>query len=222
MAEPTDTTPPAADPPADTTPPPKDTPKDDEPFDKDRAMATITKLREAEKAGKAAARERDEALARLKAFEDSQKSDAEKQAERLQALEAQQVAWAEERKTMNLKLAVYSHVAELGIADADLALLALDRRQVEFDKEGQPSNVKEALTSLLEQKPILKGTAVKPQAPPRIDSGAGTQADGPAPPLTADELAVAMAAGMTPEEYSAAKEKNTVGAWQTKGAPVKT
>lgn len=219
MADPTPTAtvdPPAA-PEAPPAPAPEPTPAD-EPFDKDRAMATITKLRDAEKAGKAAAKERDELASRLQAIEDAQKSEAQKAAERLAALEAKEQAWAAERQTYNLKLAIYAKQAELGIVDPDLALLALDRSTVEFDKQGEPTNVTEALNALLEQRPILKGKAQAPPAP-RINPGAGTQTDGPTPALTAEELAVATQAGMSPEEYAQAKTATTVTDWQTKGAP---
>jgi hypothetical protein len=181
-------------------------------------MATITKLRDAEKAGKVAARERDELASRLQAIEDAQKSEAQKAAERLAALEAKEQAWAAERQTYNLKLAIYAKQAELGIVDPDLALLALDRSSVEFDKHGEPTNVTEALTALLEQRPILKGTAKAPTAP-RIDSGAGTHAGGPTPPLTSEELAMARAAEMSAEEYAMARTATTVTDWQTKRSP---
>lgn len=213
MPDPVD--PPAVDPPA--TDPPKSEPAD-EPFDKDRAMATILKLREAEKAGKSAARERDDLAAKLKEYEDREKTDAQKQAERLAAYEAQERQWAEERRVMNLRIAVLAKQGELGIIDPELALLALDRSKIEFDKEGQPQNVTEALTALLEAKPILKGKAATPVAP-NVNPGAGAQDSGTPPSLTPEELVVAKMAGMSPEDYAKAKGANTITGWQTKGAP---
>jgi hypothetical protein len=181
-------------------------------------MATITKLREAEKQGKAAARERDDLAARIKAIEDAKLSEQEKQTRELAALQAEKAAWATERREHALQIAVYAQQAELGITDPDLALLALDRSKVEFGADGKPTNVTEALNALLEQRPILKGTAKAPTAP-RIDSGAGTHAGGPTPPLTSEELAVARAAGMSAEEYAMAKTATTVTDWQTKRSP---
>jgi phage I-like protein len=213
---------PAADPPApDPTPTPAPAPDPapaDEPFNKDRAMATITKLREQEKLGKQAARERDELAQKLQAIEDAQKSDAQKQADKLAALEAERAAWETDRQEMNLRLAVLSQAQALGVVDSDLALAALDRSALEFDDKGQPTNVSQVLTALLEAKPILKGRAQAPTAP-RIDSGAGTQSDGPTPPLTSEELAVARMAGMSAEDYAKAKTANTVTDWQTKRSP---
>jgi hypothetical protein len=182
---------------------------DDEAFDKDRAMATIHKLREQEKAGKAAARERDELKARLEALEHEKLSDQEKQAKRLADLEAEKADWERERQETRLRLAVHDRASLLGIADADLALAALDRSQLEYDKSGEATNLDELLLTLLEAKPLLKGAAAAASTSHRTDGGMGRTA-GPAPALTADELEVAKQRGMSPEYYAALKNVNNV------------
>jgi hypothetical protein len=101
---------------------------------------------------------------------------------------------------MRLKLAVYSRQNDLGIADADLAIAALDRAKVEWDDNGEPSNLDDVLNDLLERKPLLKGKAAV-KKPGGTDARDGASA-GPKPALSAEELAMARSTGMTPEEYA--------------------
>ena len=172
----------------------------EEEFDKDRAMKTITTLRAAEKEGKRAAKELADARKKLQEFEDSQKSDAEKQAERLVALEAKESTREAEVQDMRLKLAVYSRQTDLAIADADLAIAALDRTKVEWGDDGEPSNLDEVLTDLLERKPLLKGKgAAKKQGSTDARDGSS---EGKKPPLTAEELDYAQRFGMSAEDYA--------------------
>lgn len=208
--------PPAGDPPA-----PDPTSPEGEPFDKDRAMATITKLREAEKEGKRAAKELTDARKKIQEFEDSQKSDAEKQAERLAALEAKESVREAEVQDMRLKLAVYSRQADLAIADADLAIAALDRTKVEWGDDGEPSNLDEVLTDLLERKPILKGKgAVKKQGGTDAREGAS---EGKRPALTAEELDYAQRFGMTAEDYAKWRDVKSIDDYEkTRPAKEKT
>ena len=167
-----------------------------------RAKALIDKLRGEEKAGKAAAKERDELKARLDAIEAEKLSDGERvQKERDDAIAKAQAAETTLRDQA-IRLAVYGQRDALGLASADLAIAALDRSKVEFDADGQPTNVTDLLTALIEREPILKGTPTK-VAVPATDGGAG---GGDKPPdLTADELEAAGLTGMTPERFAAIK-----------------
>lgn len=195
---------PPADPPAPATPPadpPADPPKGDE-HDPARAKALIDKLREKEKEGDKAAKALKDAQARLDAIEAEKLTEAEKvQKERDDAIAKAQAAETTLREQA-IKLAVYGQRDALGLASADLAIAALDRSKVEFDAEGQPSNIEALLTALIEREPILKGTPAKP-AIPATDGGAG--GGGKAPELTADELEAARLTGMTPERFSVVK-----------------
>lgn len=182
-----------------------------EEFDRDRAMATINKLREKEKQGKADARRADEAEAKLKALEDAQKSEAERQAERLAALEAKESTWAAERQDLELRLAVHSLAESAGIADVDLALAALDRSKVEW-ADGSPTNLAEVVESLLDAKPLLRKGGRRTTTS-STDAGAGGK-PGPAPQLTAEELAMAQRMGMTPERYAAMRGVTTVADYE--------
>ncbi|MCR4338780.1 MAG: hypothetical protein NUW01_02720, partial [Gemmatimonadaceae bacterium] len=166
-------------------------------WDYDRGMATITKLRDEVKAAKAAAKERDELAAKLKTIEDAQLSEHDKLAKRVEEYEARETAWAAEKKETALKLGVFSLQATLGVADTDLALAALDRSQVEYDDAGQPTNLQDVLTALLEAKPLLKGVTVPP-ASGSLNAGAGAQS-GPPLQLSAEELEAANTLGMSAE-----------------------
>src|SRR3990167_389758 len=172
----------------------------DDDFDKERALATIRKLREAEKEGKKALKQLTDAQAKLKELEDAKLSEEEKKERRLEELEAERATWEQERQDTRLRLAVYARSAELGVADADLALAALDRSKVEYGKDGEPSNVADVLLELLEAKPILKATKGA-YARAGLNAGEGAR-PGPAPQLNAAQLDAARAAGMEPEEYA--------------------
>lgn len=184
---------------------------DGEPFDPERAKATITKLREKEKQGRADARRADEAEAKLKAIEDAQKSDAQKQAERLAAYEAKEATWASERQGLELRLALYGMADSAGIADVDLALAALDRSKVEW-ADGRPTNLAEVVDELLEAKPLLRKGGRRTTTS-TTDAGAG-RTPGPTPDLNAEELAMAQRLGMTPERYAAMRGVTTVADYE--------
>lgn len=181
-------------------------------FDKDRAMATIHKLREAEKEGKRAAKERDDLTKRLKQLEDAQLSEQEKQTQRLTELEAEKLGWAAERQEMRLRLAVHAKAGVLGVADTDLALAALDRTKIEYGDDGEPSNVTDVLAALLEAKPLLKGKPAAAAVP--STNAASGQTPVPAPALTADELAAANILKMDAGQYAAMKNVSTIDEYQ--------
>lgn len=198
-------TPPAGETPqAPPTPPPPPPPADSEDeFDKDRAMHTIKALREKEKAGEQAAKALKAAEAKLAAIEAANLSESERIAKEREDAIAERDALRARTRADAVKLAVFSAQAEVGLADADLALAALDHGAITFDDEGQPTNVAALLSDLLERKPLLKAT---PAAPPRIPATDGGSGSGPAPDLTADELEAAALSDMTPERYAQFKK----------------
>ena len=200
MAEPT---PPAPDPepPTPPAPPAPPAPPEPEQWDHERGMATIVKLREELKAAKAEGRRVAELEAKLTAIEDAEKTELQRAADQLATYQAKEAAWATERRDTLLKLAVHTKAPELGITSPTLALAALkDAGTIEYDDQGQPSNLDAALIALLEAEPALKGV-VKPK-PPGTNAGDGA-GDIPPPALTADQLAWAGRLGMTPEHYAA-------------------
>lgn len=198
-------TPPAEPPVTPPAAPPADAPtgSDGTPFDPERAQRTIQELRQKEREGVKAAKERDELAARLQKLEDEKLTEEQKVARERDELLEQQETWKREKRDSTLKLAVYGKQTEMGIADADLAIAALDHSQVEWSDDGQPSNVEALLNDLLERKPLLKGQPA-PRTPPRSD---GTQGSGSQPPpdLTAEEAEFARSQGITPERYARLK-----------------
>jgi len=206
-----DPTPPEGEtPPATTTTPPADAepPPADDDFDKERAMALIAKLRDEAKDAKAKAKDAGEMKSRLDAIEAEKLTESERlQKERDEAVAARTTI-DNERREDRIRLAVYGQRDELGLASADLAIAALDRSQVQFDEQGQPTNVADLLSALIEREPILKGTPATPRVPP-TDGGAGGGAG--APDLTADELEAARLTGQSPETFAALKRAKGVG-----------
>jgi hypothetical protein len=182
--------------------------KEDEAFDKDRAMATIQKLRDIEKEGKATAKERDELAAKLKELEDAKLSEEERRAKRLAEMESEGELSAVKLKGQAVKLAAYGLQAELGLVDVDLALAALDPKKITWEGD-EPTNVKDVLTALLEAKPILKGKPVTTAAGAggRTDAGAGSSGSGDdSVELTAEELEWCRVTEYDPKKYAKAKK----------------
>lgn len=167
------TTPPA-------TPPAK--PPEDEPFDRDRAIATIRKLRETEKATKEQLKELDTLRAKVKAAEDAQLSDQEKLTRERDEATKRAEAAAAELKSERTRSAIERAAAKVGFVDPEDAFLRVGS-QVEFDDDGKPTNVEALVTQLAKDKPYLvgasNGTPPRPGNPPGPKS-TGTNPDGDA------------------------------------------
>ena len=191
---------PDPDPKPDPKPDPAPDPKpDDEVFDKDRAMATIKKLRDEVKEAKKTGGRVAELEAKLQAIEDAEKTELEKAQAKLAEHEAK-VATANQR-LQRANLIVELSKPEHGLVNAAAAAKLLDG--VEYDDDGAPTNLTEILPAFLEENAFLKGEPGKPK-PPNLNGGGGGGDEKP-PPLTADELAWAAKLDMTAEEYAAYK-----------------
>lgn len=185
---------------------------DDEPWDKERGMATIRKLRDELKDARKSGAKVAELEQRLQEIEDAEKTELEKAQAKVAAFEAKEQQRANERRETALKLAVHEKAAELGIKSPTLALAALDRNTLEWSDAGEPANLDDQLTLLLEREPVLKGEPAKP-VPPRLDGGGGGGTPEPTA-LTAEELDAAKKLGMTPEKYAAYKNVSTPDEYQ--------
>lgn len=188
-------------------------------FDAERAKSTITKLRGVEKEYKSFKREMTEKFdAQAKQIEDLRKaalSDEEKEKERIADLERRANEATPQLRDLTLENTVLKVAGEVGIADGELALGALDKSAVKWE-EGKPTNVKELLEDLLERKPILGAqTGEFGKKGPRgsADGGAGNNGKTP-PKLTEEELAMAQQSGMDPEQFAALKDGATFDEWQ--------
>lgn len=195
-------------------PPTPEPPKDD--FDKARAMATIQKQRDEEKRLKAELAEARKAKAELDAIKEKDLSEQEKLAK--QAQEALAKAEAADSKLRRANLIAALADPSIGIVNARAAAKLIEG--VEYDENGEPTNLGKAeeegslLAKFLADNEYLRGKAVKP-TPPDLDGGAG--GDKTPPALTADELEMAKASGMSPEEYAIFKKGGSLADLQEAG-----
>jgi hypothetical protein len=156
---------PAGEPPAPTTPAPTDA----EPFDKERAMATITKLREFEKAAKGLEKKVAEYEAAEKKRKESEMSDLQKAQTQFEDVSKQADEWktkyeqtTQEIAVLRLRSEVERHAHALGFQNPEDAYLLADMTGVEMDDEGKLKGVKETLEKLLKTRPYLAKSASAP------------------------------------------------------------
>jgi hypothetical protein len=197
----------SADTPEAETKPAETQPPDDqggEAFDKERAMATIQRQRDAEKALKAQLKEAKEKADKFDVLEAEKLSAEEKaQQERDAALAKAQAADA---KLQTAHLLVALSDSSLGIVNAKAAAKLIEG--VEYDDNGEPTNLGDPadadslIAKFLADNSFLRGTSTKPTAP-KLDGGTGDER--PKPALTAAELQAAEDFDMTPEEYAVFK-----------------
>jgi hypothetical protein len=187
------TDPPKLDPPTD---PPKD-PSDPLNWDPERAKATIEAQRASEKEKDAEIKRLKKIETDLQAIKDAEKTELEREREAREKLENENPKLIQELQDARLQVALADPT--LGIADPEIAATLLKQRGLTFSKNGSPENLTEAVTALLEAKPLLKKGEAEPPKPnvPNIDAGAG-QGNGPAPNLNAEELDAAKELGQDP------------------------
>ena len=185
--------------------------KDGTTFDPDRAQRTIEKLREELKAAKLTTKERDDLAAKVKEFEDSQKSELEKAQEAAKEARDRAKVATEKARNANLKSALYDKAADLGIGSPSLALKALNRSKIEWDDSDEPSNIEAVLEALLEEEPLLKASPKK--RTPTTDAGGGAGSGEP-PQLSQEQLEAAAELGYSdPAEYAADMNLKTLADW---------
>lgn len=185
-----------------------------EAWDKARGMSTINKLRDEVKALKADKRKAADLEKRLREIEDANKTEEQKRLDRLTELEAADAARTQELRALKLKVAVHERANTLGIADAALAVAALNTAAVEYDDNGHATNLDEVLVDILERHPALRASTAKDEKPRQgTDAGTGNT-PGPAPSLTAEELAAANLTGMDPAAYARFKNVKTLEDYQ--------
>ena len=138
-----------------------------------------------------------ERAAKADELEAAQLSEAEKLTQRV--AEAERVATQANAQISEARISgeVKVKAVQLGIVDPDAAFLLMDRSGIEYDAEKGVTGVDESLTQLLEDKPYLKGSAVRS---PNINPEGGTPA--PVTRLTEEQREAARLMGMTEEDYS--------------------
>ena len=179
-------------------------------FDKDRAMHTIRTLRQEVRQYRAQAKQSADLEARIRQFEDAEKTELERAQARAAELEQAHAAATEKIRAANLKAAVYDAADDLGLASASLALRAVDRHRIDWDDGDAPTNLHDLLTELAEEEPALKA---KTPRTPRTNATGGAGGQEP-PALTAEQLAWAEKTGMTPDEYRQAMSLRTLADWE--------
>lgn len=96
---------------------------------------------------------------RAKTLEDAQKTDAERQAERIAELEREKSTWDLERQDWQTRESVTHAALRLGYADPADAYSLIDRASLDFDDAGKPRNVDKLLQDLIAAKPYLAGAS---------------------------------------------------------------
>jgi chemotaxis protein histidine kinase CheA len=93
----------------------------------------------------------------VKQHEEAKLSETERLQKRLAELEREQAAWQRERQERTLKYETMLAASRLGIVDPEAAYRLLDMSKLEFDEDGNPTNLDKALQELLKAKPYLAG-----------------------------------------------------------------
>lgn len=92
---------------------------------------------------------------KLDEIEEANKTELQKATDRLAALERQAAEAQQLARENSLRAAVVSEAAKRNVVDPDAVLALLDRKTLEFDDAGTPTNLGDAITSLLEAKTYL-------------------------------------------------------------------
>lgn len=147
-------------------------------FDKDRAMATINKLREQLKELGKAPKELAAAQARLKEIEDANKTEAEKRDEKLREYESKEQQRLRENAALLVRVAVTEFTADTDCLDkAWLKEKLQASASLELDDDGIPTteSLEKALKGIRKSYPAL----FKPEGPqaPQVSTGGTVNAD---------------------------------------------
>ena len=147
-------------------------------------------------------KERNTAKSELDKIKESQLSEHEREKKRADDAEAKLAASSARVREANLKVAL----ADSGthIVDIDTATILLERRGVEYDDDDNPVGIKDAIDTLVKEKPFLVGKVASKGG---NNAGAGNDDGEGSAGLTADELAMAKSFKMSPEEYAKWKDK---------------
>lgn len=184
-----------------------DTSSDDDKSGKDDQDSELAearrKLAEANKEARKYRHERNDARKALEEREAAELSDLEKEKKRADDAEAKFGATMTTIQDANLKVALAE--SEHPIVDIETASMLLRNRGIEFDDDGKPQDVSEAIDGLVEDKAFLVGSGTR-RAGGSSNAGSDDTGNG-GPALSADEMQIAKSFGMTAEEYSEYKDR---------------
>jgi len=125
-----------------------------------------------------------------RAAEDAKLSEAERLQNRLAELEREQAMYQQERQERTVRYEVMLAASRLGIVDPEAAYRLLDVADLEFEDDGRPKNVEQALRALIKAKPYL----ARPVAP---ETNVTNPARGEAKPVETPEQKRARLLGRT-------------------------
>ena len=138
-----------------------------------------------------------ERAAKADELEQAQLTESERLSQR--AIEAEKTASDAHTKMTDALISseVRVRAVQLGIVDPEVAYVLMDKSNVNYSNDQGVTGIDDALNQLLEQKPYLKGGAVRT---PNINPEAGQVA--PVSRLTADQKEAARLMGISEEQYS--------------------
>jgi hypothetical protein len=140
------------------------------------------------------------AAAKLAEIEAANKTELEKERDRATAAEERATKVEAEAKEIRLRSAILAEAAKAdrNIVDPDAVIALLDRSTLELDDNGTPTNIADAMDSLLKAKPFL----VAVNGGSRGDADQGARGAGGPKQVTAEQLK-----SMTPEQVLAAEKE---------------
>jgi hypothetical protein len=138
-------------------------------------------------------------------LQEAQKTELEKAQERAAQLEQQAKESTARAQEAVLRSAVIAEAARKNVVDPDAAFALLDRTSLQFADDGTPTNVAEAMDSLLQTKTYLVGGARG-----SADMGARSGGTGEPAQVTADQIK-----GMSPEAVLKAEQEGRLNSLMT-------
>lgn len=123
-------------------------------FDPERAWATITNLRNAEKA---LTRRASTAEGKVKEFEQADQTEAQKLKSTVDELKAQLTQYQEREKAANLRSQIAEEARKQNALGPDDVFALLDQAQIEVDENGKVKNAVALVNGIRTAKPYLFG-----------------------------------------------------------------
>lgn len=140
----------------------------------EQALDALEKTRKEAAQQRVDAKRLKELEAAVKARDEADLTELQKTQKRLAELQQSQVEAERKQQERVIRYAVQAHASTAGIP-ADLASRLIDYSEIEYDEEGEPTNVGKLLDKLVKAYPQLKGNAATtPSAPPQPTSVGAT------------------------------------------------
>lgn len=187
-------------------------PGDDEPFDKERAMQTIRTLRQKEREFEQFKKDAGKTAERLQKLEDSQKTEAQRQADELERLRKRNQELEESNRRQSLEQVVNRAVASAKVAPGcdDIVAEQVMRQSLELDADGKPTDasLKAAIKAVKATRPILFEADTPPPpstpnpTPPKAPTPpSGNPTNAARPPAQAGEIRLSQLRGPGGHEF---------------------